>query len=115
VSDRTIKQWSTADVPTEWTKWDIDLALYCKDAGQYEISFFATGGRGGLSVQSVTLVMGAVEAPEFITQVPGAGRVYRLNLTGVHPDMKLRALQGHSMFGHLPNILIHKCINAIKH
>jgi len=101
---RTIKQWDTAGVPDDWTTWNIDLAPYCADAGQYEISFFTTGGRGGITIRSVTLVMGGVEAPEFVKPVPGRGRVYNLNLTGVEPDMKLRVVvrrRGDEAFGQI--------------
>ena len=100
----TIKQWSTASLPADWTTWDIDLAPYCQDAGQYELEFFTTGGRGGISIRSVTLVMGGAEAPEFVKPVPGRGRCFTLNLTGVEADMKLRVVarrRGEEAFGQL--------------
>ena len=101
---RTIKQWDTAGLPTEWTRWDIDLAPYCTEAGQYEVAFFTTGGSGGITVQSVTLVTAGVEAPEFVTPAPGRGRTYNLNLTGIEPDMKLRVVvrrRGDEAFGQI--------------
>lgn len=101
---RTLKQWDTAGLPAEWTKWDLDLAPYCTEAGQYEVGFFVTGGPGGIMVQSATLVMGGVEAPEFVKPVPGRGRTYNLNLTGIEPDMKLRVVvrrRGEASFGQI--------------
>jgi alpha-L-fucosidase len=88
---RTIKQWDAQNLTAEGTRWDIDLAPYCTDAGQYEISFFVTGGTG-IAVQSVTLVIGGIEAPEFVKPVAGPGRSYNVNVTAVEPDMKLRVL-----------------------
>ncbi len=87
---RTIKQWSTAGVTAEGLTWDIDLAPYCQEAGQYEIELFTTGGSGGVAVQSTALVMAGVPAPEFVTRVPNRGNVYHLNLPSIDPDMKLR-------------------------
>jgi hypothetical protein len=101
---RTIKQWDTSGLPTEWTRWDIDLAPYCTAAGQYEVAFFTTGGSGGITVQSVTLVTAGVEAPEFVTPTPGRGRTYHLNLSGIEPDMKLRVVvrrRGDEAFGQI--------------
>ena len=100
---RTIKQWNTKSLTTDWSKWDIDLAPYCTEAGQYEITFFGTGG-SGINVQAVTLVFGGVEAPEFVKPVPGPGRTYNLNLTGIEPDMKLRVVarrRGDASFGEI--------------
>jgi alpha-L-fucosidase len=88
----TIKDWNTKGLPDDWVTWDIDIAPYCTEAGQYELAFFTTGGRGGLNVRSVTLVMGGVEAPEFVRQMQGRGRIYNVNITGVEADMKLRVV-----------------------
>jgi alpha-L-fucosidase len=88
-----LKTWTTNDLPAEDTTWEFDLAPFCGDAGQYEVTLVATGGEG-FGLRSVELLMGGVAAPESVkrTRGGGYGDILLLDIPGISTSLKLKVV-----------------------
>jgi alpha-L-fucosidase len=82
--------WKPGQLKADWQPVDIDITPFCKEAGQYEVTFRKTAGRGDIELQSLTLFCDNRETPEWIqrTNKPNS---YVATLPGVGVPLRLRA------------------------
>ena len=85
-----LRTWDSKSVKTGEDNWDMDVSAIAEAAGQYEVEFLSYGGEHRLSVDSLTLLHGATESPEFVRRI-GRSNQFRVTITGVGERLRLRA------------------------
>ncbi len=84
-----LRSWNPGSVKVGEDTWDLDITSRVEAAGQYELEFLSTGGENRLNIDSVSLLHGGTDSPEFVRRV-GRGPQFRVSITGLGEILKLR-------------------------
>ena len=84
-----LRSWDPRTVKVGEDTWDLNITELAEAAGQYELEFLSTGGANRLNVDSVSLLHGGTDSPEFVRRL-GRGPQFRVSITGLGEILKLR-------------------------
>ena len=85
-----LRTWDSKTVKEGADTWDMDISALVGAAGQYDVEFLSYGGEQRLSVESLTLLLGATDSPEFVRRI-GRSNQFRVTITGIGERLRVRA------------------------